>query len=256
VHAARGLPAAGVLRVTEAALFLAITLAQLVETITGFGGTVLALSLGAQLVPLPPLVTALVAIGWLQSAWLVARGFREIRWRTLGLVILPLTAPGLALGALFAARADEALLRRALGLFVVLAAALELHRLVRGAGQAKLPWPLTAALLLGGGAVHGVLGSGGPLVVTWLSRAVPEKAAFRATVSALWLLLNTVLLVAFALAPREPAAVTQYFLLGLPALAVGVALGELVQRRVPERTFRFVAQGVLLTTGVLLLVPR
>lgn len=241
---------------TEALLFLAVALAQLVETITGFGGTVLALSLGAQLGPIPPLVTALVAIGWLQSAWIVARAFREVRWATLLRVILPLTLPGLALGALFASRADEALLRRALGTFVIAAAALELLRLLRGGATAKLPAVVTAALLLAGGFVHGVLGSGGPLIVTWLSRAVPEKAAFRATVSALWLLLNTALLLSLSLRPEKLPEAAPIFLVALPALLVGIALGELVQRRVPERAFRLVAQGVLLTTGVLLWVPR
>ncbi len=240
----------------EPLLFLAVALAQLVETITGFGGTVLALSLGAQLVPIPPLVTALVAIGWLQSAWNVGRNLREVRWRTLFLVILPLTLPGLAAGAWFATRADELLLRRALGTFVIGAAGLELVRLLRGSSSAKLPAPVTAALLLSGGFVHGVLGTGGPLIVTWLSRALPEKAAFRATVSALWLLMNSVLLVSFALQPQGFTQAAPLLLIALPALVVGIGLGELVQRRVPERAFRLVAQAVLLTTGVLLWVPR
>jgi len=56
-------------------LSLIIVAAQIVETVTGFGATVIALALGVHIVPIETLVVALVLIGLLQSLWLVARGF-------------------------------------------------------------------------------------------------------------------------------------------------------------------------------------
>ena len=111
-----------------------------------------------------------------------------------------------------------------------------------------------ASLLAGGGIIHGLFASGGPLIVYHASREIPDKQVFRVTLSTLWILLNSALLVSYAFTGRidvESAALAGKLLL---ALAAGVVLGELIHKRVNERRFRVVVQGVLLFTGAVLLV--
>jgi hypothetical protein len=50
-----------------------LVLAHTAETILGFGSTLIALALGAYLLPLETLVPMLVILGLLQSIWLVGR---------------------------------------------------------------------------------------------------------------------------------------------------------------------------------------
>lgn len=240
---------------TPVLLIAIICLSQAVETVTGFGCTVIALALGVHLVPVQTWVVTLVMIAWLQSAWLVCRGFRVIDWALLLERILPCAVAGLPLGFWCFGVLGSGGLKHVLGAFVIVVSSLELARLFRrGRGSEPLPWPLGIVLLCGGGFFHGLFASGGPLVVYYSSREIADKGAFRATLSCLWLLLNSVLLVSYALTGRlvkEPAFRAAYL---LPALAVGILVGEILHHRVNELTFKRIVQVLLFLTGVVLLV--
>jgi hypothetical protein len=232
-----------------------IVCAQLVETVTGFGATVISLALGAHLVPLESLVVTLVIIGCLQSLWLVLRGWRHIRWDVLGKTVLPASAPGLALGAYLFASLGTPVLKLILGGFIILISAVELGRLLRqGQDPRALPTPVAWAVVFAGGFFHGMFATGGPLMVYFFGRTVHDKQAFRATLSVLWLLLNSALLVSYAWTGRledEPALRALYL---VPALVAGIVLGELLHRRMNERIFKTFVQLVLLGTGVAMVV--
>jgi len=200
------------------------------------------------------LVVALVLIGIGQSAWLVARGFSHVAWRTLLVRVLPACAAGMAAGRWLFDRLGTGRLKLVLGLFVAVVAAVELVRLFRKpAPPAKLPAPAGIALLLGGGVFHGLFASGGPLVVYFMSREVGDKRAFRATLSVLWLVLNTVLLATWIPGGRIGPEPLRLAAVMLPSLIVGVAIGEIVHSRVNEDVFRKTVQVVLLATGIVLL---
>ena len=57
------------------------------EGAIGFGGTVLAASIGAQLVPLEVLLPAFVPLNLVLSSWLFTRGWRVVAWRTLAVEV-------------------------------------------------------------------------------------------------------------------------------------------------------------------------
>ncbi len=236
-------------------LTIILVVAHIVETVTGFGATIMALSLGAHLVEVEVLVVALVLVAWIQSVWIVARGFRHIRWDLLLTRILPFCALGFPLGVwCFRSLGGEAL-KLVLGAFVVVVSSMEIYRLFRGGGDVKkLPPAVGMGLLGGGGFFHGLFASGGPMVVYYASREIQEKSSFRATLSVLWLSLNTVLIISYAFFGRlmgEPTKLALYF---LPALAFGILVGEILHYRVNELAFRKLVQIALFLTGVSLLV--
>lgn len=236
-------------------LSFVVLAAQTVETVTGFGSTVIALAVGVQFVPLETLLPALVIVGIGQSLWIVARGYRHAAWRLLLYRILPVCAVGLVAGRLFAAWAGAGSLKMFLGGFVIAIASLELSSLLKGARQpSPLPSPAGVALLAGGGFFHGVFASGGPLVVIYASRAIPDKAAFRATLSVLWLLLNMVLVGTFVVRNELGAGSIRLAGWMLVPLAAGIAVGEVLHSRVNESVFRAVVQSLLLATGIWLLI--
>jgi len=240
---------------TTALLAAIVVVAQSVETVTGFGGTVLSLSLGAHLIPLDRLVVSLVLVNVIQNIWLVVRGFRHVRLKLLVTRVLPLCGAGLAVGALIFQELGGGGLKPVLGGFVMTVAVLELVRLYRTTARPATlsPWA-ASAILVGGGLFHGMFASGGPLVVYFASRSIPDKHAFRATLSLLWLVLNAVLIVTFSIGGRIDRSALALAAAILPALLLGILVGELVHRRVDDLKFRKLVQGVLLLTGVFLLV--
>ena len=91
---------------------------NVVETVLGFGSTVLALALGAAWYPIDFLLPVLVPVNLLLSLYIVTRHRREVRWEALGRKVLPLTGLGLIVGlAVFTLTAAKAL-KVGYGLFV------------------------------------------------------------------------------------------------------------------------------------------
>ncbi|HEO69684.1 MAG TPA: sulfite exporter TauE/SafE family protein [Candidatus Hydrogenedentes bacterium] len=232
-----------------------ILLAHTVETVTGFGCTVVAVALGAFFMRLENWIATLVVLALVQSAWLILRGWRHIRWGVLLKRIIPCCTLGMPLGFVSFEMLASSALKHVLGGFVVVVAGAELYRLFR---QEHAPRPLPewagAGLLAGGGFFHGLFASGGPLVVYYASRVIEGKAGFRATLSCLWLALNIGLMTTFALTGRLNDWSLVEPLVLLPALVSGIVLGEFLHGRVNELAFKKAVQVLLFLTGLSLLV--
>ena len=114
--------------------------------------------------------------------------------------------------------------------------------------------PLGILVLILGGFVHGIFASGGPLIVIYSCRELPDKSSFRATMSALWLVLNSALLISFLVSHQVRPADYQTALILLPALVIGILVGEILHHKVNEFIFKIVIQFILLLTGVFMLI--
>lgn len=217
------------------ALGAIVGLAFAVEAAAGFGATVVTVTLAARFMPVEQILVALLPVNLLMSITIVARHRSDVAWRTLLARILPWMLGGLGAGVVIASRAPSEGLKTAFALLVMALSVVELGRSVRGAGAGDARWGPVA--LLGGGVVHGIYACGGPLVVYFASRELPEKARFRATLSALWMVLNAVLLVRYALGSRLSAASLETSALLVAPVIVGMVVGERAHARVSEKAF-------------------
>jgi uncharacterized membrane protein YfcA len=220
------------------------------EGAIGFGGTVLAASIGAQVVDLNLLLPAFVPLNFLLSGWLLGRGFDRVAWRLLATQVAPAVGVGAAIGfVLFHLPAKDGF-AFAFGVFVVGLATLQL---ARPAG-APLARPLQWLLLGLGGVVHGLFGTGGPMIVYVLRRQLADKTAFRSTLAVLWLVLNIALIVNYASAGLYVD--TTFKTTGVLALAIvpGLMIGERVHHKLDAARFERVVWVVLLLAGVALAI--
>jgi uncharacterized membrane protein YfcA len=227
-----------------------VALAFAAEATTGFGATVIALALGIHLFPLCELLPVFVPLGLFVSAWIALRGRAHVARGLLLARILPWMGIGLALGLAVFESASHELLRRAFGAFVVGLALLELWRLLRERTAAReLPRPAASAALLGAGVMHGMFSTGGPLLVWALGRSLPDKRAFRATLSCVWLVLGSALTTAYALGGRLDGGTLRATASLVPVLGLALAAGEWAHQRLDERRFRVIVYGLLLASG-------
>lgn len=220
------------------------------EGAIGFGGTVLAASIGAQVIDLNLLLPAFVPLNMVLSAWLLLRGWSAVAWRMLAVEVAPAVGLGAIVGlALFHLQA-KTMLALVFGLFVV---GLAIFQLARPA-TAELGRALRLGLLALGGIAHGLFATGGPMIVYVVRRRLTDKHAFRATLAALWLVLNVAVLANYASTDVYGRPVAEVG--GVLALAIvpGLIIGERIHRKLDAARFERVVWVVLLLAGIALSV--
>ncbi len=223
------------------------------EAALGFAGTVLAVSLGAQLVPLDVLLPAFVPINLALSLAVGLRDRRRIAWRHLALELAPPVAVGAAVGLALFRLPARLHLQLVFGLFVVALAALELWRLHGGQEAAPSRWRGRALLVLGGLA-HGLFGAGGPMIVYVLRRRLPDKAAFRATLAVVWLSLNALLIANYAAMDLYGGALAPAMAVMAAAVAPAFLAGDWLHRRIDPERFHRIVVVLLLGAGAVLAI--
>lgn len=236
---------------TLALFALVVWLAIVVEATAGFGATVVTVTLASHLMPLSDVLAAFVPVNFVLSIYLVGRYRKEVDRRLLFRSFLPLMGVGMIAGTAMFQLAGQAWLRTAFALFVVTLSLVELAR-ARAPEQADpVPPPLPARVvaLLGAGVIHGLFACGGPMLVYVAGKTIPDKGRFRATVSAVWLSLNVVLLVSYRAAGTLGAESLKTSGLLLFALLLGVPVGEWVHGKIPAARFRVAVFALLLLAG-------
>ena len=203
------------------------------------------MTLGAFFLPIEEVLAIFVPVNVLLSAWLVARNHAAIDTTLLLRRVFPLMGAGMVAGlALFHLR-DEGWIKGVFGLFVVALSALELSR---GAAPPAAPFVRTVAVFAAG-IVHGLFACGGPLLVWVTGRELPDKGRFRATLSAVWLVLGLVLVSNYAVAGTLTVTTLSRSAVLLPALAIALWAGEQVHHRIDPGTFRRAVFVLLLLAG-------
>lgn len=154
----------------------------------------------------------------------------------------------LPLGLISQRQLPEVLLRSALGTVLIASGLVRLCGDGRRGNRPLPPW-LGRATLLVAGVIHGAFTCGGSALVLYASRAIPEKRAFRGTLTAVWLLLNTGL-IAVRVGDGDirwphlwqAAALT-------PVVLLAGWLGQASAARLPQAAFAKLVAGLLVVAG-------
>ncbi len=230
-----------------------VLFAYTVEAVTGFGSIVIALSLGALVLPVAELLPVLVPLNILMTGWLSWRLRRDIDFRLILAKILPLMGAGTLAGYLLLPFLSEQWLKPLFGMLIVWFAGRELWRLHHNRPVHYPDW-ITSPLIFSAGVSHGLFASGGPLLVYALAGKALDKARFRATLIGVWFILNSSLTIAFLIDGRLLSALPT--IISLAALIpVGVVIGGYLHHHVDESVFRKLVYSLLIVTGVLLIWP-
>ena len=239
---------------TACAVAAVVLVASTLQRAVGFGFALLAVPLTAFVLPTKSAVVVVFLSGVLSSLWLAARLRHRIDWTTTGRLGAGAVL-GAPVGVVVLRVVSASTLRAVLGVLICLAALW-----IIASSRASSPGPVVArpgrtfALGLVSGVVNTSLATSGPPLVYELRRAGFRDDAFRATISAVFVLSNLIglpLLVVAGLVTRtdlELAAVA----LG-PAVA-GIALGTAVGGRMASAHFLWAVDLLLLATGVLTVV--
>jgi len=235
--------------------------ARVLESIMGFGGTVLALPILAILTPILDIKSTLVPVLALGNIvcciGIVWVGRKDLVWSELK-AILAWMAIGLPIGFLVAGYASEVSLRFVLGLFVLAVAVAYLIRrenaeVLQEQSESPLVRAYRRVILILAGVVHGMFTTGGPLLVVYAARALRTKGLFRVTLAMVWLILNIVMVSGWIADSRIAAQAWPLAGITIPFIIGAVVVGDHFHHRLPEATFRKAAYVLLLIAGISLI---
>ncbi|MDR1718907.1 MAG: TSUP family transporter [Dysgonamonadaceae bacterium] len=234
---------------------LIVFISHALEAVTGFGCSVLAFPFVIALLgDLEQSKIILSILAWILALYFVITKFRAIDWKQFGIIVL-LAGIGMPAGILLFNTLDATLLKRVLGIFIVISAAIQLYQFfVPSSGIFALPKSVYCLFLTAGGMVHGAFAVGGPLIVLYSAKKIRDKGQFRATMCLLWTSLNMILILNYFHERKITPAIGLQLLALLPFLISGIIVGEFVHHKISELLFKKIVFAVLLLVGVSLIV--
>lgn len=231
----------------------ALTAGYAVRGVAGFGAGVVAAPLLAFVLPMSTTAPLVTILGFLVSVRQALRHWRIVQWRAIARFI-PGSLVGVPLGLWLMANADQHLLTRLLGAYVVAYALYSLFA-ERLLGRALvMPGYMVHPIAVAGALVSTLFGGlAGPVYVTYFDSLGLEKGVFRVTVSTTLLTVSIVRGAGYFAAGVFRA---EDFLLVVAALvpaAVGTLLGDWVHDRIEPQAFRTYVGALLVLSGSALL---
>lgn len=236
-------------------LFPVVVLAYATNAGIGIGAAIVAVTLGSNFIDVFELLPIILPLSVITTGYLAVRERHNIEMNLLFRRIIPNMGLGMGLGIILMPFLDGMNLKAILGVLVILLSVWQLLNLFVVKSSPKPVSSVKSGLFqLLAGIVHAIYTTGGPLLAYSVSRCNLPKKTFRATMCAVLVLLNLLLIVAFSIAHRFNAETLKTTLPLIIALPVGIKAGEWIYNRFSEKTFKLTVYLILIGSGISLLV--
>lgn len=244
---------------------LVILLSNVIQGITGFAGTILAMPPSLMLVGYPVAKPVLNVLGLLSGIYVFAGNYKRVCWKELKKIVAVMAVGiigGILIKGLFEGK--DQILYKLLGVFIIFLSVQGWLSLQKGgekqeSGTAVLApangdSPVLYLILALAGIAHGIFVSGGPLLISYLTKKIQDKVSFRATISTVWVFLNSMILVDDIRAGLWNAQLCKIQLISIPFLLLGMFVGGKLYARMSQRLFMMITYVLLFISGISLLV--
>ncbi len=237
----------------EIILFLVIVLlSNVIQGLTGFAGTILAMPFSLMLVGYDVAKPILNVLGILSGLYVFTTSYKFVNWKELRKIVIVMMIG--IIGGIFIKSAfgdSEEFLYMLLGLFVIGLSINGLFLKIETPSDNKL---LPNILLIVSGIVHGLFVSGGPLLIGYLTKIIKDKVVFRATISTVWIFLNSIILLDDIKQGLWNTQLIYLQFMTIPMLAIGMFVGTKLYYKMTQETFMKVTYVLLLISGISLLI--
>lgn len=221
---------------------------------TGFGGAV-GMPLLALVIPIKILVPVWTLLGFASSVAILGRDRRHVARRDF-VAFVPWCLAGIAIGLYLFKTLDARTLARGLGALVLSYASYSLWTTLRP--RALRHWlprvagPIAGTLAGAVGTLFGTMGS--VFFAMYLDSRVLTKDAFRATMSAMLLTLSTVRGIGYFAVGEFTRDAWLVFAAAFPLMLAGIYIGDRIQVKIDEQTFKRLVCVTLFLCGIPLLL--
>lgn len=226
-----------------------ILLTNIIQGITGFAGTVLAMPFSILLLGINIAKPVLNILTIIACAFIVIKSYKHINISEFIKMTLIMLI-GVFIGEYFYSIFSVDVLLIIYAIFIILIS-------IKGLfvkKQFELNDIVLMAIILIAGIIHGMFISGGPLLIIYAVKKLKGKEEFRATLSPVWIVLNTYILIKQITVGIINTPILYITLMAVPALIIGVFIGNKLAKRISQESFLKLSYILLLISGVSLLI--
>lgn len=236
---------------------LVVFLTNVIQGITGFAGTMLAMPPSVMLVGFDTAKPILNALGLLSGVYIVLLNRKSVNKKEF-LKIVCVMSVGIIGGIALRSRLENesALLHALLGIIVILTAVIGIIKSFSKKGNpgAKRGRAVSFLLLASAGVTHGMFVCGGPLLVSYMTGRVEDKNEFRATLSACWIVLNSIVFLDDLRSGLWHTEMLPLFGFSVLLLFGAMLVGGLLCKRMSRSLFMKATYVLLIISGALMFI--
>lgn len=228
---------------------LVLFVANVVQAVTGFAGTLLAMPPAMMLIGVYEAKVILNIMAFLSCLILAVKNYKNIQWKILFNIIVYM-AIGMFAGIWLFERLSFDLLLPAYGVMILLIALKKMFI----KKEIKMAGFMLNGILLAAGVIHGMFVSGGALLVVYASAVLKDKENFRATVASVWVVLNTGLMISDILKGYMTSEVLKMTGISILPLFLAIYVGNKIHEKIDQKLFMKITYILLFASGVSILV--
>ena len=228
---------------------IVVFITHVIQAITGFAGTALAMPFSIRLVGLDIARPVLNVVAVTISLMIVIYDRKKIQ-AIIAIKILLLGALGMAIGWVIEQFLE---LHFLMGFYGVLVIVISGYYLIKNKTP-NIPSYFGFIVIVLAGIIHKWFLTGGPVLVIYATAKIKDKQAFRGTLSLVWLFLNIVVLLLDVSDGLYTQTVIELSAVMLIIVPFSFLVGSLVFKRIKEENFMRIAYALLLLSGFAMLV--
>lgn len=224
--------------------------ATFIRSAFGFGEALIAVPLLALIMPVEVAAPVAVLVSITVAGVVLAQDWRRVHFRSAGRLAFS-TLIGTPLGLLLLFVVAGQTVKAILAVVIISFSTYSLlSRKPVALNDDRLAWPFG----FGAGILGGAYGMNGPPIVVYGALRGWTPQDFRATLQGYFLPASLMTACGYWLTDLWTPAVTHYYLIALPAVAIAIFVGRAVNRRLSGRSFILYVHIGLILVGALLLL--
>ncbi len=211
---------------------LVFCLGFFVESIIGFGGTLVAFAILGFFIDIKELILMGIYVATTASIFVIASDYKAFS-KAIFIKSFPYCLMGTIAGGVFFVHYDSKVIITIFGVFLLLLAAKTMLF-----DDIKLPRGYTGFVLTIGGISQGVFGIGGPFFATALKNNFKNKSEMRTTLAMFFIVFNIIRMAQFTIQKTLTFDIFLELWWVAAPLALSIYLGHVVHKKISESTFK------------------
>ena len=237
--------------ITQYSVIAIIFLAVFVQSLSGFGSALVAMSLLPMVVSIK-IATPLVSVVMVFLEMFLLFYYRHsFKWEAVWRVIIA-SFIGIPIGLVFLKQYDERLILGILGIIVIIFGSYGLMN-IRLPKLSNSIWGYVFGFVAG--LLGGAYNTSGPPVIIYGNCRAWETEAFKSNLQGFFIISSLVITIGHGLSNNLTGEVWDYFLLSIPAIIIGMIAGISMDKYINPEKFRKMVLILLIMIGVRLVIP-